>query len=241
MSGFLLTKVARVVEGADRNFRHVFGGPSKHKGVTPKGCDLPLHLVYSFDTADPAFPLQIPGIRYLPLYYSFPYNAGACGYRVKSETEIEVLYMETRKAETDFPYANYPSVFPERQVYLSPISYDQHKTLVYWLQVDNGALGRELALSDCDRKLIFDEFRYPFTQLGGIHRMWQGIPDAVCPDPSCVNHKHGSFMDVLAVVWNQPHPGVFLWDFDDQPRDDVQVIFQICPKCHAVHACNRCT
>src|SRR5688572_21816802 len=109
MSRFILNKVARVTQGTNKQFRHVFGGPSRHKGITPRGCKLPLDLIYTFDTTDPAFVLQIPGIRFLPLYYSFRYNGGACGYQVKSETEIEVLYMESKKAERDFPYANYPS------------------------------------------------------------------------------------------------------------------------------------
>src|SRR5688572_18448505 len=101
MSKFILNKVARVVDGKDKKFRHVFGGPGRRKGITPKGCKLPLHLVYTFDTADPAFPVQISGIRSLPLYYPFRYDGGACGYRVKSEEEIEVFYMETKKVEPD--------------------------------------------------------------------------------------------------------------------------------------------
>lgn len=235
MSKFILNKAARVVEGTDEQFRHVFGGPAKHKGVTPKACRLPLHLVYTFDTDDPAFPLRIPQIRFLPLYYSFPYNAGACGYRVKSESEIEVLYMETKKVERDFPYADYPAQFPERPVRLAPISYEQHKSLVFHLEA-----GKE-ALSDADRKLILEDYHYPFTQLGGIHRMWQGIPAVACPNPSCDYSNNDRFMDVFCVVWNEPHPDVFLWDSDTPDGCDVQVIFQVCPKCHAIHACNRCT
>ena len=246
MSKIIQRKVARVVEGVDEQFRHRFGGLENHTGTTPSGCEIPLHLLYTFDTTDPAFPLQIPGIRYLPLYYSFPYNAGACGYQVKSETEIEVLYMETKTVERDFPYENYPAAFPERPVRLLPISYEQHKTLVFYLEADAPAL------SDDDRRLILEEFKYPFTQLGGIHRMWQGIPDAACPNPSCHNHRFSCFMEVFAVIWNQPHKGVFLWEtppvkkyrWEKDAGDDfcdTQVIFQICPKCFAIHACNRCT
>ncbi|HTB84539.1 MAG TPA: hypothetical protein VK742_12865 [Candidatus Sulfotelmatobacter sp.] len=245
MSGFILNKVARVVEGTDEQFRHIFGGPRLHSGTTPLGCDAPLHLLYVFDTEDPAFPLKVPGIRYLPLYYSFPYNAGACGYRLVSETEIEVLYMETKEVERDFPYENYPSEFPEREVRLLPISNGQHKTLVFYLEAG------EEALSDDDRKLILDEFQYPFTQLGGIHRMWQDVPEVRCPNPACGNSKFTCFMEVFAVIWNQPHKGVFLWEKphkaehswqkDYEDTCDVEVIFQICPKCHSIHACNRCT
>jgi hypothetical protein len=236
MSRFILKTVARVVEGNDDVFRHVFGGKPNHKGITPKGCSLPLHLLYTFDTADPAFPLQIPGIRSLPLYYCFPYNAGACGYRVKSDTEIEVLYMETKSVEQDFPYTNYPSVFPERPVRLVPISYDHHKSLVFYFETDD-----KNALSDADKHLIFQEYQYPFTQLGGIHRMSQGVPNVACPNPSCEYKDYRGAMDVFAVVWNQPHSGVFLWDDETADDCDVQVIFQICRKCYSIHACNRCT
>jgi len=212
MSGFILNPVARVIEGADERFNHVFGGPGGHKGTTPKNCEAPLHFLYSFDTTDPAFAVRIPGIRHIPLYYSFPYNAGACGYRILSEDEIEVLYMETKKLERNFPYENYPSEFPERKVRLLPISYEHHKTLVFYLQADKDAL------SDDDRQLILDEYHYPFTQIGGIHKMWQDIPRIRCPDPSCANHKFECFMEVFAVIWNQPVKGVFLWEIPEKAR-----------------------
>lgn len=245
ISKTILSKVSRVVEGTDEQFLHVFGGPRQHTGTIPQGCKAPLHLLYTFDTTDPVFPLQIPGIRYLPLYYSFPYNAGACGYRVKSDTEIEVLYMETKEVERDFPYENYPSEFPEHRVRLLPISYDHHKTLVFYLEAGEKALNEE------DRKLIIDEYHYPFTQLGGVHRMWQDVPSVACPNPACSNSRHQCFMEVFAVIWNQPHTGIFLWEIPEKARFswqkdyedtcDVQVIFQFCPKCNAIHACNRCT
>jgi hypothetical protein len=234
MSGMYLNKLARVVEGHDERFHHIFGGPSKYMGTTPTGCAKPLHLVYTFDTNDEAFPWQIPGVRYLPLFYSFPYNAGACGYKVKSENEIEILYMETKKIEPNFPYENYPSEFPEREVRLLPISYEQHKTLVFYLETDKESLSIE------DRRLIFEEFDYPFTQLGGIHRMWQGLPEISCPNKSCESSQYSS-MEVFAVIWNQPHKNVFLWDNEDPDGCDIQVIFQICPECGTIHACNRCT
>jgi hypothetical protein len=153
--------------------------------------------------------------------------------------------METKKLEPGFPYENYPSVFPERRVCLTPISYEQHKTLVFYLE------GGKKALSDDDRKLVMDEFHHPFTQIGGIHRMWQGIPNVPCPNPACENSKHDCFMEVFAVVWNQPHKEVYLWEkppaikyqWQKETDDfcDAQVIFQICLTCFSIHACNRCT
>lgn len=229
-----MTRVAQVREGVDSRFKHFFGGPHRHKGTTPKGCKAPLHLLYTFDSRDPSLPVRIPGVRYLPLYYSFVYNGGACGYRVKSDTEIEALYMQTRKVEPGFPFEKYPPEFPERRVRLRPISYEEHKTLVFSIEAGQEALSK----SDC--RLIVDDLHYPFTQLGGIHFMWQGVPSVPCPNPKCEYSKYTCFMDVFAVVWNEPHHGVFLWDTSDSMNDSIQIIFLICRKCFSIHACNRC-
>ena len=155
---------------------------------------------------------------------------------MKSEAQVEVLYMETTKIEPNFPYKDYPSEFTKKDVRILPVSYEQHKTLVYYLEAGDEALNDE------DRKLVLKEFHYPFTQLGGIHRMWQGKPHAPCPNKSCMNSRFSCFMEVFAVVWNEPHKGVFLWDDEDENQGcDTQLIFQVCPKCFAIHACNRCT
>jgi hypothetical protein len=236
MSRFILNKVARVVEGRDLKAETIssdtFSAVNLHIRVSPprdasSRCISFIRLTLL---------IRPSHCRRLPLYYSFPYNAGACGYRIKSEAEIEVLCMETKKVEQDFPYSDYPLEFPERPVRLAPISYEQHKSLVYYIEADDKS-----ALSDADQRLIFQDYHYPFTQLGGIHRMLQGIPNVSCPNTLCEYSKYECFMDVFAVVWNEPHSGVFLWDAETPDGCDVQVIFQSCPKCHSIHACNRCT
>ena len=233
MNNFDASIVARAVVGLDPRYSHTFGGPRRHNGTTPRGCAQPLHLLYTFDTTDPSFPVRIPGVRYLPLYYSFPYNAGACGYRVLSDNEIEVLYMETETIEPNFPFEDYPSEFPLAAIQLLPISYEDHKKLVFAIYA-----GKD-SLSEADRRLVYDEFNYPFTQLGGHHDLCQGVPSVACPNPACEYHEFDCFMEVFGVVWNVPVDGVHLWSTDDW--DDIQTIFQICPKCSSIHACNRCT
>jgi hypothetical protein len=85
----ILHKVSRVVEGTDDQFLHVFGGRRQHKGTTPHGCKAPLHLLYTFDTTDPAFPIKVPGIRYLPLYYSFDAVPAGSGVIWKAEATAD--------------------------------------------------------------------------------------------------------------------------------------------------------
>jgi len=241
MSGFVMDRIARVVPGASGSFRHRFGGPRAHRGVKPHRNGPPLHLLYNFDCEDPLVPIRVADVRYLPLYYCFPYNAGAVGYRVLSDTEIEILYLETKDVVPDFPYKNYPDEFPETPVSLTPISYEEHKTLVYYQACEDYNLTKDY-LNKEDRAVL-KQIGYPFTQLGGIQRMWQGVPDVPCPNKNCKYHKFNCFMQVFAVVWNRPVPNVYLWDNDPESRDDfeVQTIFQVCPLCSSIYACNRCT
>jgi len=237
MSGFVMNSIARAVPNATGVFRHRFGGSPTHRGIVPRNNSQPLHLLYTFDTIDPLFPVRLPNARFLPLYYCFPYNAGGVGYRIVSDEEIEILYMETNRVERDFPYENYPDTFPETPVALVPVSYEEHKTLVYNLACEDYRVESEY-LCEADRDFL-KQSGYPFTQLGGIQRMWQGVPTVPCPNKKCVE----CFMDVFAVVWNQPVPNVYIWDDDPEFRDDVEIqtIFQICSRCHSIYACNRCT
>jgi hypothetical protein len=239
MSDFVMKSVARVVPSVKGSFNHSFGGPPVHRGSKPRGSSQPLHLLYTFDTKDPSVPVRIPRVRYLPLYYCFPYNAGALGYRVVSDAEIYILYMETKRVQPDFPYENYPSEFVKTPVSLTPISYEDHKTLVYYVTLEDNNLQRKY-LSKEDKEFLAQS-GYPFTQLGGIQRMWQGVPEVPCPNKNCEYHRYTSFMPVFAVVWNHPVPNVYLWDDDPESNWEVQVIFQMCPLCHSVYVCNRCS
>jgi|GEM_PF-1425214 len=239
MSGFVMNNIARAVVGADKTYAHMFGGVPRHAGVIPKGCQQPLHLLYTLDTSDPLCPISIPSIRYLPLYYGFPYNAGALGYKVISENEIQILHMESKSIVEDFPYPNYPDAFPETPISLLPISYEEHKTLVYIMACDDYHV-EDIYIQQADHDFI-QRSQYPFTQFGGIQRLWQGAPEEPCPNGKCENHEISNFMEIFAVIWNQPVPGVYLWDNDPEFRDmvEVQTIFQICPLCHAIYVCNR--
>ncbi|HXQ37355.1 MAG TPA: hypothetical protein VN843_25320 [Anaerolineales bacterium] len=239
MSSFVMKSVARVVPNVQGSFNHSFGGPAVHRGSKPRGNSQPLHLVYTLDTKDPSVPVHIPRVRYLPLYYCFPYNAGALGYRVVSDGEITILYMETKRVQPDFPYEGYPSEFVKTPVSLAPISYEDHKTLVYYMTCEDHNLQRKY-LSKKD-KASLTQIGYPFTQLGGIQRMWQGIPDVPCPNRTCEYHRYNCFMQVFAVVWNHPVPRVYLWDDDPKTSTEIQVIFQICPLCDSIYVCSRGT
>jgi hypothetical protein len=240
MGEFVMNSIVRAVPLAGK-FLHRFGGQPAHRGTVPRGDKQPLHLLYTFDTYDPLFPIKISNARFLPLYYCFPYNTSDIGYKVVSDTEIEILHMRTRRAMPDFPYENYPANFPEVPVSLVPVTYEEHKTLIYYMALEDHFMERDY-LNEADKRFI-ESIGYPFTQIGGVQRMWQGVPEVGCPNKKCENHNDEYSMGVFAVIWNQPVPDVYLWDVEPDFRDntDVQLIFQICSECHAIYVCNRCT
>ena len=237
MSDFVLEPVSRIEVGS-AGYEHYFGGANRYEGMTPFRDAPPLHLLYDLDANDPLMPVRIPGISRLPLCFGFAYNASAVAYRMESDLAVKLLYVEDTSCLDGYPYDPYPSQFEQVKVRLYPLSYEQHKLLVYYMSLADSS--SEELLSDEDATWL-QQVHYPFTQLGGVHRMWQGVPHATCHNQECDNYDLSCGLKVFAVVWNNPVPGVALWDPDVEDGGDSQIIYQICPDCHTIHASNRCT
>src|SRR6266852_5867761 len=110
-------KVFGLAAGKRDRFGHTFGGASKHDGVLPKGGKQPLHLLYSLNMDDPKVGVRIPAVRWLPLYHGFVYDGCGLGYRVVSDSKIEILHLDSPlKIPKEFPYKDYPSAFPQFSV-----------------------------------------------------------------------------------------------------------------------------
>jgi hypothetical protein len=102
--------------------RHVFGGSPYHKGITPKGSNVPTHRIFTIDLTDPALPFQSPELKTLPLYYPLKYGFGGPGmqYRVVSESEIEIIYMTDPEPDPDGEAYVKVAEFPEIRFRLLP-------------------------------------------------------------------------------------------------------------------------
>lgn len=211
MNGFIRGSACIPVEGVGRH-KHSFGG-TLSRPVIPPGCSVPCHLLYTIDTEDPMFPVRIDGVRYLPLIYCQQYNAAAISYRVEGESII-VDWIESLDWDKDFPYENYPSEFPRRDIVLRPVDLE-------FLRKE------EEADVDTDTNV---------SRFGEWHWLCQGVPDVKCRNPQCGTGR----MDVFGVVYNEPVPGVRLWD-PDEDWSDVETIYQICSACASIQVCNRCT
>jgi len=232
MGYFVTERAVRVVPGASK-YEHRFGGPPLHRAVGPTKFPFTLHCLYLLHTGDPALPRILRKRRWLPLYYPLFNNACEFAYEVVDDNEIKVHLVSDRVQE-DFPFEHFPEELPERRVRLEPLSYDDQKTLVYAFTARD-CLSKE-AISSADRKFVASS-GYPFTQVGGIQYMMQGIPRQRCPNSSCEYAGHSPAREVFAVVWNRPVPDFLLWG---EYMDWSQLIFQVCSKCSTIYVCNRC-
>lgn len=106
----------------DPSGRHVFGGKPFHRGITPRGADVPTHRLFVIDLADPELPFDSPDLQALPLYYPLKYGMGGPGmqYRVLCESEIEIIHITNPEPDpeelayvkvTEFPECRF-RVFP---------------------------------------------------------------------------------------------------------------------------------
>src|SRR2546425_608528 len=82
-------RVAAADAGERSRYGHTFGGPPRHDGAR-----MSARLHYNFNTDDPKFGFQMPGVRWLPLYWAPSVcltRHGHFAYRVLSDDKIEIL------------------------------------------------------------------------------------------------------------------------------------------------------
>lgn len=230
MGNFYTAKAALISPHAG-DYPHRFGGQVLHKALGQAAKHLHLHCLYLFATDDPALPDLLPNCKWLPLYYPMFNDACDFAYQVLSDEEI-VVHEVSNSESDDFPYEGFPRLLPEHAVSARSLTYDEQKTLVYsFVARDHLA---ERAISEVDKEFL-KKTEYPFTQLGGIQYMTQGVPQQRCPNQKCECSKYSNMHKVFGVVWNNPVPGFQLWG-----DDYSQIIFQICPECSTICVCNRC-
>lgn len=229
--GYFYTKKSTVIEPSPGPYKHRFGGVPSHRFTGDDATDLNVHCLYELDTSDSALPNLLRGHPTLPLYYPLFNDACDFSYQVVSPSEVKI-HLVSNDVQPDFPYEGFPPVLPEHSVNARALSYSEQKTLVYAFTAASEL--NENAISAKDKQFL-KSIGYPCTQIGGIHRMAQGVPSNRCANPDCKDEFPTHY--VIAVVWNTPIPDFYLWG---EYSASSQIIFQICSKCRTIHACNRC-
>lgn len=194
---------------------HRFGGPARHRGAVPQEQEHPLHLTYEFDSTESDFPIKFANFRWMPLYFPFQFEASHLWYRVLSDDAIEIVRQDSTNWTEEFPYANYPAEFPYCSASVnSPVD-------IRWEIED---IYGEPADDTCDEHDL----------VALCANFCQGPPRTNCVSPACNNQV----MDVFARLrWNE-HDDV---PFGDGEWEYTKVYFDICPKCHLIHAGVDCS
>jgi hypothetical protein len=233
----------RLVEGRNAEHHHYFGGECRLPLDGPQP-PTELHLLFDFDLADTRLEfLGFRGIERLPLLFPFRYDGGRLSYSVTAKG-IQVHRIEPEDVQPDWPYEGFPDVLEQRSIDLEPISYEEHKTLVFAARYTRHDVeDRHGLLSAADRSLL-SQRNFPFPQIGGIQYLPSGIGDATCHNRRCplpsigaaigVPHDPHETMLRVASIGHAPFDGVELWgDYGS----DVYIQYFVCPYCQSINTC----
>ena len=212
---------------------HRFGGRSAHKGVTPRGAHIALHLVLLLDLRDPNCPVRSDGpVTYLPLYYPLKYGVGGpeLQYRVVSDTEIEILHISDRAPDAeDQQYVRVPEL-PASPARILPLTYEQARILAF--------AGGYFQPDEKDRNILRDLTRHhPLILVGGYRRLPVNAGDPACRNPGCESFGRRVRVTVIASVPPVPVNGSDEF-WHEYQGGDVKFYFCLCNHCATVIAFN---
>ncbi len=244
-------RIATASSGVSK-YDHTFGGPHDRKGTSRQDCcGILIHLLHRFDLTDPAIPVAIPGVRWLPLYYCFDFRANYLGYRLISDEQLMTFFPtddpNVSKEESWPDDEGYPLEFPKSAIKVAAYDYDptslddaynwagvfgigQHSQgdeMAARKRVANliDGLGLSIPKTDADFERALSS---PFGQ---------GKPDDSCLNPECSNRTKRGQLTTIALVPAEPVKGIHTFG---RWGGGVQLIVQICPRCYTIRVSNEC-
>ena len=237
--------------GRSRRFKHSFGGDAGTHGFGFNDIIAPLHLIYLFDTSDPLWPIPTKRTCF-PLFCGFAFGGVDIAYRVHRR-EIELVLPKNPTVDLNFPYPEYPSTFPERQVSLTRQPYNPRDAEhALWNSAFFGL--SHVPVATLKRvAAIIDEFgHWDDVDLGEMTReqylrenpssmpLMQGIPDTACVYRECQRYGKRDAMKIIAShVEGLPDLNeTALWG---DVGEMIQLIFQMCFTCGTIHVSNQGT
>lgn len=238
-------------------YGHTFGTLVDYSGLKVGRGKPPVHVLFRINLKDPCVSLKLGTISWLPLLCAIRYGACHLGYRVDSDDSVTILHQADRQLWDGFPSADYPTILPvepvafrrrkyratdPQDVYVwagvfgyEHVSQRQFGRVVNWAQ-EVGVVD-ETDLSEGETiESFLRESECPFVQ---------GRPVEACPNPDCPNSRRKQSLKTLAVFSQELDPierrrgkVKSLWGDN---CEDLQIIYQICPKCSAISTTNQCT
>jgi hypothetical protein len=244
------SSIATASHGRSR-YGHTFGGPHDRKGTAREDCNgILIHLLHRLDLSDPAIPIAVPGVRWLPFYYCFDFRANDLGYRLVSEDSLVTFFPDddpnvTR--EESWPDDDYPLEFPQSSIKVSPYAFDPTKLEDAYAWAGIFGIGQLSRADQAAAKKRVAEladglgFYAPETeeeyQEALSNPFAQGKPTGGCLNPECPDHKKKGQLSTIALMPAEPIAGVRTFG---RWGGGVQLIFQICGRCHTIRVTNQC-
>jgi hypothetical protein len=240
--------------GRRRRYKHFFGGTAASYGFTIAD-DIPLHLIYIFDTSDPLWPISTKSALF-PLCYGFVFGGVHTAYRVHGRN-IELVLPENPKPDPDLLPPHFPAAYEAREVVLNRKPYNprdpEHALMnsaIFGLSHVPAATLKRVAsrmgesggwdgvdLGDMTREQYLREHP-PSAMLP----LLQGAPDSACVYPECRSYGKQGAMKIIAFhmegEWNGPINETQLWHAGGEI---MQTIFQMCADCGTIHVSHQCT
>lgn len=238
--------------GGRSRYGHTFGGPHDRRGAAREDCGgILIHLLHRLDLEDPAIPISIPGVRWLPFYYCFDFRANDLGYRLVSDESLVTFFPDDDANVTEreeWPDEDYPREFPRSRIGIAPYDFDPTNLDDAYAWAGIFGIG---GLSEADqveaKRRVVEEadlfgFYPPETEeeFGEAltNPFAQGNPNGICPNPHCPNHEQKGQLATIALMPAEPVRGVHTFG---RLGDGVQLIFQMCGLCHTIRVSNQCT
>jgi hypothetical protein len=233
------------------DYGHTFGGPHDRRGalIRKRNSDIRIHLLHRLDLSDPAIPISIPAIRWLPLYYCFDYRVNQMGYRLISDEEMETYLPAVDRnaaSEEGWPYENYPVELPRSNITVARADYDPTdlEDAYSWA----GVFGiRQLTQADqaIAKKRVFDFLSgtpgVPKTEQDYDEAMCgpfiQGKPEEPCLNPECELYDKRGMLTPIALIPAEPVKGA---KTRGKWSGGTIYIFCMCPVCYSIRVSNQC-
>ncbi|PQO34297.1 hypothetical protein DTL21_12250 [Bremerella cremea] len=235
------------VEHHPGKFSHQFGGGSTFQGTSREDCDgLHVHLIYLFDLNDPKIPIEVPGIRWLPLFYCFDFQVVTIGYQLLDDQHLKFFFNRSDARTSDheeWPGDDFPMQFVQSEVTVHDRRYDpQNVEDAYRF---SGIFGVD-ELSTYDLELLKERVVQENEDLldaplendedfrDHLHMPFlNGIPEARCMNPVCdlAQQSRKGQLKPLALLSGNPAKGVHLFgEFGDY----TSLYFQRCEMCQTI-------
>lgn len=225
-------------------FAHVFGGAVRHKGATPHGHEIPMHLLLDLDLSDQLVPIKSTSdLQRLPLYYPLVYGAGGgqVQYQVDSDSEITILSSFIDEFVNKDPETSFPKGFPGKEVSLEPLNYDQFRAIIMSETGSNHYRNDKNQMRDHE---ILETINSGHVVRFGHSDHFRPIQGDIlwrCENPKCKYHKKAVKVDIFAQFADQLTNDISIWSEPGEDDQLIEIYFGLMQCCMTIVTENHCT